>query len=218
LNKVLEFGRIVYNNGRYEESKTVMTNFYKICVEKKNISKALLALWLIFLINVLDSNWDEVYETLDLITFNIDNLGDNLDESMKKINADYAEKVQLDYRQVLISRGYLLNWGLFLLKDNKNGLERYLNLLFNDRNLLIVENSFKNLIKYGIVLALISRSRKNVSIIKNHFFNTSINENSDKTNECYFNLFESLYYNFNLDNVRTHIAECKKVKNIINNA
>jgi hypothetical protein len=190
-----------------------MSNFYRICLEKKNISKVILALWLLYLINVLSSKWDEVYQTIDLIKINLDILGENFDESLKKINNDYSDKIQVDYRQILISRGYLLHWGLFLLKENVNGVERYLNILLDNKNLPIVENSFRNLVKYGIVLVLITKSRKNISIIKNTFFNTkSKNDNTlDKNNECYYSLFDALFLTYNLDNVLMYLKECKIV-------
>ncbi len=115
-----------------------MTNFYKICLERKNMSKVLLALWLIYLIDVNRKSWGDIYSTLDLICKYLNEFGANLDENMSKINVDYTDKFQLDYRQILINRGYLLHWGLFVLKEEKNGIERYLNVLFHDKNLPIV--------------------------------------------------------------------------------
>jgi len=190
-------------------------------MERKNISKVLLAQFLILSINIINSNWEEVYEILDLITTNLENLSDHLDENMKKINNDYSEKFQVDYRQILISRGYLLHWSLFLLKENKTGIEKYLHLIFNEKNLTILDNSFRSLIKYAIVLVLITKSRKNISILKQTFFNSNSNISSftadlDKSNECYYNLFDSLFLNFNIDNVMVFLSECKKVYNNVN--
>jgi len=189
-----------------------MNNFYKICLERKNISKALLALWLIFMINVLTCNWDEVYQILSVLTLNIDNLNENQDDFLKKINVDYSDKIQIDYKQILINRGYLLHWGLLLLNEKKNGLEKYLNIFFDDKNLPIVDNSFRSLLKYGIVLSLITKSRKFISILKRNFFNsTNAVDILEKNNACYFNLFDALYINFDMDKVRICMEECKNV-------
>lgn len=140
---------------------------------------------------------------------------------MKKINIDYIDRVHVDYKEILINRGYLLQWGLFLLLENKNGAEKYLDIFFNPKNLTIIENSFRSLLKYGIVLSIITKSRKCFSLIKDHFYGNSYfsllsaphdQDSQQESNDgCFYELFDSLYINFDLEKSIQNLEECKKV-------
>jgi hypothetical protein len=87
LNKVLEYGKIIYELGRYEEAKQILNEFYKI-TSKRNISKAIMALWIIFSINVLTENWTDLTNTFNELRSAIEALKDTLEEEFKKINLE----------------------------------------------------------------------------------------------------------------------------------
>jgi hypothetical protein len=83
LNKVLEYGRIIYETGRYEEAKLALEEFYKIS-HKRNISKAIMALWVLFSINVLTENWSDLTTTFNQLREAINALKTSLEDEFRK--------------------------------------------------------------------------------------------------------------------------------------
>jgi hypothetical protein len=87
INKVLEYGRIIYESGRYEEAKLILNEFYKIC-HRRNVSKAIMALWILFSINVLTENWRDLTTTFNQLREAIEFLKSSLEDEFKKTNFD----------------------------------------------------------------------------------------------------------------------------------
>lgn len=196
---------MLYSSGRFNEVKEIMNNFYKVCNERNNMSKTLLALWLIFQINVVEKNFTELFEIVSNIRKNISQYCINLRESLKKTNIDFSERCQTEFKEVLLNRCYLINWSIFLLKENNYGAERYLEILIEEENLSIIESCLPNMFKYIILFSIIVKSKKAIGILKNHFTNT------DDTNDEYENLFKSLYLYSDFDSVLTSLVNVKKV-------
>jgi hypothetical protein len=55
---------------------------------KKNLSKAIMALWKLFSMDVLVGDWKETFGTFNEIQNTIEALKNNLEEEYKKTNAD----------------------------------------------------------------------------------------------------------------------------------
>jgi hypothetical protein len=55
---------------------------------KKNLSKAIMALWKLFSMDVLVGDWKETFGTFNDIQNTIEALKNNLEEEYKKTNAD----------------------------------------------------------------------------------------------------------------------------------
>jgi hypothetical protein len=91
LNKVLEYGRLIYETGRYEEAKQVLKEFYNIS-HKRNMSKAIMALWLLFSINMLTENWNEAISTFLQIREAIETIREGLEEEFRKTNFEAVFK------------------------------------------------------------------------------------------------------------------------------
>jgi hypothetical protein len=87
INKILEYGRLIYESGRYEEARIVLFEFFKISHQnKKNLSKALLGLWLVLAIDFINNDWGKIISTFNLIKDSIEEFKNTLDEDFKKIN------------------------------------------------------------------------------------------------------------------------------------
>lgn len=94
INKVLEYGKLAYDNGRYEEAKLILRDFYRMSIQnKKNAAKVILALWLIYSINFITGNWNDLFTTFVELKSCIDLLKDNLEEEFKKINVESVRKL-----------------------------------------------------------------------------------------------------------------------------
>jgi translation initiation factor 3 subunit E len=93
---------------------------------------------------------------------------------------------------VLLHRGYLVHWSLFLLKDHRNGIANFLSLAFDPSYFPLVEDSFIYLLKYVIILTLTAKFTDKIDILK-----TSLQDQQDEDN--YIQLFDSLYVRFDLD-------------------
>jgi hypothetical protein len=59
---------------------------------KKNLSKAIMALWKLFSMDVLVGDWKETFGTFNDIQNTIEALKNNLEEEYKKTNADSVKK------------------------------------------------------------------------------------------------------------------------------
>jgi hypothetical protein len=87
INTILEYGRLIYETGRYDEARIILMEFFKISYNnRKNLNKALLGIWLVFAIDILEKNWERSLKTFNLIKDSIENLKLSLEEDFKKIN------------------------------------------------------------------------------------------------------------------------------------
>jgi hypothetical protein len=60
---------------------------FKICSENKSIlSKSILALWLIYCINIVSEEKKEIVKTFDLLNNFVDKLKEKMEEDLKKFN------------------------------------------------------------------------------------------------------------------------------------
>ena len=96
-NKVLEYGRLIYESGRYEEARVILFEFFKISFQnKKNLSKAILGLWLVLAIDFIKNDWEKIISTFNLIRDSIEEFKNTLDEEFKKINFESVIVFNLD--------------------------------------------------------------------------------------------------------------------------
>lgn len=94
-NKILEFSKILYEQGKYTESKELFSDFSKVYQgNKKNISKVILALWMIYSISIIQNNNSDAISTFILIKQTINILKTNFEEEFKNINFDSVKIFQ----------------------------------------------------------------------------------------------------------------------------
>jgi hypothetical protein len=63
------------------------SDVFKICSENKSIlSKSILALWLIYCINIVSEEKKEIVKTFDMLNNFVDKLKEKMEEDLKKFN------------------------------------------------------------------------------------------------------------------------------------
>jgi hypothetical protein len=112
--------------------------------------------------------------------------------------------LQVDFKHILLHRGYLIHWALFLLKDTKSGLESYLNLVFNNEYFTLIETSFNNLLKYLIVLTIISKSKSHINKLKQTLEGLNYED-------PFVRLFQNIFIDFDMENSFAQVNECAKI-------
>ena len=172
---------------------------------KKNFSKTIFAFYLMYSINILLKMSNKKVETsFSLIISSIERLKNSLDEDFKKVNFESGEKIQLGYKQLLIYRGYLVHWALFLLDNN---LELFLDVLYEDKYFQMIETSFPYLFKYLICFSIIAKSKKFISKLKESF----IKNKSEVEQDPYVQLFDSIFIDFDNDAAYDLVQKCKNL-------
>lgn len=85
----MEYGKLLYNTGKYDESLCVLSDFVRLCSDnRKNLSKVILALWNIFSINIIQNKWSEAFNTVEQLKNTIEILREYYEEDFKKINIE----------------------------------------------------------------------------------------------------------------------------------
>jgi len=202
LDKLLEYCKLLYDNGRFEQAHKVAFDIHLICSRNDTtLPKALLALWLIFCIKI--STNVEMLSTFKLISSLTDQFREKMEEDLKKFNFESSERINWDFRHVLIHRSYLLHYGLFLITNNEN-LEFFLDFIIEDRYFSLIESSFSYMIKYAVVLTIILKKRSYISII------SACLKNNQTTNDPFAKLFLNIFENYDLETSINLVELCSK--------
>ena len=91
MNKLLEYSNVLYETGRYAESKEILSEVFKIYHDnKKAQSKVILALWKLFSINILLNDTQGFLATFSQIQAHIEILKTSMEEELKKVNVEYV--------------------------------------------------------------------------------------------------------------------------------
>ncbi len=116
------------------------------------------------------------------------------------------DKVQVDFKEILLYRGYLLHWALFMIKFNS---ALFLDTLFDEKYFTLIESSFVYLLKYLIVFSVINGSRKYITKLKDTI--TKKRNFIDKHKDCFILLLENILVNFNYKNAVQNLEDCKNL-------
>ena len=205
---VLQYSTKLFDCNNFEKACTILNSF-SIFHENspKTKSKALFALYLLYSIKVfMGENPEQISDIFFKIVKNIDKLKTIYDLSFKKTDFDSVDKVQVDFQEILLYRGYLVHWALFMIKFN---YALFLDTLFDDKYFSLVESTFLYLFKYLIVFSIINCSRKNINKLKDAILKKKnfINEHKD----CFIILLENILVNFNLKDAMKNLEDCKTV-------
>ncbi len=112
--------------------------------------------------------------------------------------------MQIDFKHILLHRGYLIHWSLFLLKDAKSGPEAFLDLVFKKEYYSLIETSFYNLFKYLVVLAVISKSKTHIKRLKMTLEGLA-------HEDPFVKLFKSMFFEFDLESSFSQVKDCAKI-------
>ena len=206
--EVLQYSTRLFDTKNFEKACTLLNSF-SIFHENspKTKSKAIYALYLLYSIKVfMGENPQEIEENFIKITNNIDKLKNIFDSLFKKADFDSVDKVEVDFKEILLYRGYLLHWALFMIKYNS---ALFLDTLFEDKYFSLIENTFIYLLKYLIVFSVINGSRKYINKLKD---STLKKKNFiEKHKDCFIVLLENISVNFNYKDAMKNLEECKNL-------
>lgn len=89
LSKILEYAKILYETGRYSESKYIFQNFLNIIADnKKHLSKLILSQWIVLCVDFINGDFVEAKKNFDKVNHLVDELKASYEEELKKMNFD----------------------------------------------------------------------------------------------------------------------------------
>ena len=206
--EVLQYSTRLFDTKNFEKACTLLNSF-SIFHENspKTKSKAIYALYLLYSIKVfMGESPQEIEENFAKITNNIDKLKNIFDSLFKKADFDSVDKVEVDFKEILLYRGYLLHWALFMIKYNS---ALFLDTLFEDKYFSLIENTFSYLLKYLIVFSVINGSRKYINKLKDSILKKK--NFIEKHRDCFIILLENISVNFNYKDAMKNLEECKNL-------
>ena len=205
---VLQYSTRLFDTKNFEKA-CIILNSFSIFHENspKTKSKAIYALYLLYSIKVfIGEDKEQISDNFLKIETNIEKLKNIFDSLFKKADFDSVDKVQVDFKEILLYRGYLLHWALFMTKYNS---ALFLDTLFNDKYFTLIESSIIYLLKYLIVFSVINGSRKYINKLKNAILKKKnfISKNKD----CFITLLENVFVNFNSKDAMKNLEDCKNL-------
>ena len=205
---VLQYSTRLFDTKNFEKA-CIILNSFSIFYENspKTKSKAIYALYLLYSLKVfIGEDKEQISDNFLKIETNIEKLKNIFDSLFKKADFDSVDKVQVDFKEILLYRGYLLHWALFMTKYNS---ALFLDTLFNDKYFTLIESSIIYLLKYLIVFSVINGSRKYINKLKNAILKKKnfISKNKD----CFITLLENVFVNFNSKDAMKNLEDCKNL-------
>ena len=203
---ILKFSNLLFDTKEFSKTAMILNSF--AIFHENNIktkSKAIYALYLLYSIRIYSGEkLEEIPGIFSRIVKGIDQLKNFFDSRFKNADFDGVDKEQVDFREILIYRGYLLHWALFLIKYD---ITLFLDTLFDEKYFSMIESNFLYLIKYLFVFAIINGNRKYLNKLKEAV--------SKKKNfitnhrDCFILLLEDIIIYFNSKNAKKSLEDCK---------
>ena len=203
---ILKFSNLLFDTKEFSKAAMILNSF--AIFHENNIktkSKAIYALYLLYSIRIYSGEkLEEIPGIFSRIVKGIDQLKNFFDSRFKNADFDGVDKEQVDFREILIYRGYLLHWALFLIKYD---IALFLDTLFDEKYFSMIESNFLYLIKYLFVFAIINGNRKYLNKLKEAV--------SKKKNfitnhrDCFILLLEDIIIYFNSKNAKKSLEDCK---------
>ena len=206
--EIIQFSNLLFDTKDFSKASMILNSF-SIFHENnmKTKSKAIYTLYLLFSLKVFSGEkTEDIPEIFSRIVKGVEQLKNIFDSGFKNTDFDGVDKEQVDFREILMYRGYLLHWALFLIKYDST---LFLDTLLDDKYFTLIESSFIYLIKYLVVFALINGNRKYINKLKEAV--------SKKKNfitahrDCFIFLLEDIIVYFNSENAKKSLEECKNM-------
>ena len=206
--EIIQFSNLLFDMKDFSKASMILNSF-SIFHENnmKTKSKAIYTLYLLFSLKVFSGEkTEDIPEIFSRIVKGVEQLKNIFDSGFKNTDFDGVDKEQVDFREILMYRGYLLHWALFLIKYDST---LFLDTLLDDKYFTLIESSFIYLIKYLVVFAIINGNRKYINKLKEAV--------SKKKNfitahrDCFIFLLEDVIVYFNSENAKKSLEECKNM-------
>ena len=89
VSQILEYGKILYETGRYTEAKFILVNFLNVIGDnKKHLSKLIMSQWTVLCVDFLNGEFSEAKKNFEKVNVLVDELKASYDEELKKTNSD----------------------------------------------------------------------------------------------------------------------------------
>ena len=163
--EIIQFSNLLFDTKDFSKASMILNSF-SIFHENnmKTKSKAIYTLYLLFSLKVFSGEkTEDIPEIFSRIVKGVEQLKNIFDSGFKNTDFDGVDKEQVDFREILMYRGYLLHWALFLIKYDST---LFLDTLLDDKYFTLIESSFIYLIKYLVVFAIINGNRKYINKLK----------------------------------------------------
>ena len=205
---ILQYSTRLFDTKNFEKARIILTSFSNFNENTPKMkTKAIFALYLLYSIKVfIGENPEDIEAIFVKISKNIDKLKILFDSLFKKTEFEAVDKVQVDFKEVLLYRGYLIHWALFMIKYNS---ALFLDTLFDEKYFSLIESSFFYIVKYLIVFSVINCSRKYINRLKAAILKRKIFIKEQK--DCFTNLLENVSVNFNYKEALKNLEDCKKL-------
>ena len=206
--EIIQFSNLLFDTKDFSKASMILNSF-SIFHENnmKTKSKEIYTLYLLFSLKVFSGEkTEDIPEIFSRIVKGVEQLKNIFDSGFKNTDFDGVDKEQVDFREILMYRGYLLHWALFLIKYDST---LFLDTLLDDKYFTLIESSFIYLIKYLVVFAIINGNRKYINKLKEAV--------SKKKNfitahrDCFIFLLEDIIVYFNSENAKKSLEECKNM-------
>jgi hypothetical protein len=206
--EIIQFSNLLFDTKDFSKASMILNSF-SIFHENnmKTKSKAIYTLYLLFSLKVFSGEkTEDIPEIFSRIVKGVEQLKNIFDSGFKNTDFDGVDKEQVDFREILMYRGYLLHWALFLIKYDST---LFLDTLLDNKYFTLIESSFIYLIKYLVVFAIINGNRKYINKLKEAV--------SKKKNfitahrDCFIFLLEDIIVYFNSENAKKSLEECKNM-------
>ena len=206
--EIIQFSNLLFDTKDFSKASMILNSF-SIFHENnmKTKSKAIYTLYLLFSLKVFSGEkTEDIPEIFSRIVKGVEQLKNIFDSGFKNTDFDGVDKEQVDFREILMYRGFLLHWALFLIKYDST---LFLDTLLDDKYFTLIESSFIYLIKYLVVFAIINGNRKYINKLKEAV--------SKKKNfitahrDCFIFLLEDIIVYFNSENAKKSLEECKNM-------
>ena len=162
---IIDLAKRLFDSGKYDKAKAILYAYAMLNESnKKNISKSIFAFYLIYSINIVTKQSPKTIENSFIqILAGVEKLKNHLDEEFKKLNFESVDKIPIDFKHILLYRGYIIHWALYLLENN---IEIFLDTLLDDKYFMLIESVFPYMFKYLIVFTVITKSKKYLHKLK----------------------------------------------------
>jgi hypothetical protein len=206
--EIIQFSNLLFDTKDFSKASMILNSF-SIFHENnmKTKSKAIYTLYLLFSLKVFSGEkTEDIPEIFSRIVKGVEQLKNIFDSGFKNTDFDGVDKEQVDFREILMYRGYLLHWALFLIKYDST---LFLDTLLDDKYFTLIESSFIYLIKYLVVFAIINGNRKYINKLKEAVSKKKNFITSHR--DCFIFLLEDVIVYFNSENAKKSLEECKNM-------
>ena len=137
--EIIQFSNLLFDTKDFSKASMILNSF-SIFHENnmKTKSKAIYTLYLLFSLKVFSGEkTEDIPEIFSRIVKGVEQLKNIFDSGFKNTDFDGVDKEQVDFREILMYRGYLLHWALFLIKYD---ITLFLDTLFDDKYFSLIES------------------------------------------------------------------------------